>query len=94
MYRVDLPAGIDHVKTRIEELMEREVIEIREDRDGKIRTRDLRPLILSLHAPDTRTLRLHVAAAGDGTVRPEQILDLLGVPREGAAITRESIEIG
>jgi radical SAM-linked protein len=93
-YRVDLSAGIVDLRQRCEQLMQREVIEIQEDHHGKIRIRDLRPLILSLHAPNTGTLRLRVEATGEGTVRPEQILDLLGVPREGSAITRESIEIG
>lgn len=92
-YRVDLSAGIVDLQQRTEQLMQREVIEIQEDHHRKIRIRDLRPLILSLRAPNTRTLRLQVETAGDGTVRPEQILDLLGVPREGSAITRESIEI-
>jgi radical SAM-linked protein len=92
-YRVDLPSAVDDLEDRVRDLLARDSIEAQEVREGRVRIRDLRSLILSADATDAHTLRLHLVAGGEGSVRPEQVLDAMEIPREGAAISRESIEI-
>jgi radical SAM-linked protein len=92
-YRIDLPAPVSDLADRVGTLMDREAVEVQEERAGATHRRDVRSLILSLVAADAQTLRLQVTATGDGTVRPEHVLDLLALPRDGAAISREAIEL-
>lgn len=92
-YRVSLPSPVPHLASQASELLRRDEIPIEEEREGKRRTRDLRPLLLALEAPSETVLRLTVSMTGDGTVRPEQVLDLLGIPLDGVSIARERVEL-
>jgi hypothetical protein len=73
--------------------MAREHMEIEEVRNGATRKRDLRPFLITLELSGGRSLRATLRLAGDGTVRPEQILEHLSVPADGAQFTRESIQL-
>lgn len=92
-YRVSLPADVPDIGSRLAELLTRDALPIEEERDGKIRRRDLRPLILSLEATGPGTVRMVVRLNSDGSTRPEQILNLLSIPMEGVEIVREQIEL-
>jgi radical SAM-linked protein len=92
-YRITLPEEVEDLPVRVACLLERPRLEVEEDRDGTVRTRDLRPLIHDLVAVDDRTLLLTVRLDHEGTARPEQILDLLSLPHDGASIARERIDI-
>jgi radical SAM-linked protein len=91
VYRVDLPTRILDLDQRVQTLLLRPRLDVEEHRDGQIRRRDLRPLLLSLEATGSRALRLTVRMDGDGSMRPEQVLTLMDVPTRGIRITRESI---
>jgi len=92
-YRVSLQNGLPDLPQRIESLLLREMIEIEEDREGKVRRRDIRPLIVTMEAASEAAVRMTVRMTGEGTVRPEHILDLLDIPREGASFAREKIDL-
>jgi radical SAM-linked protein len=92
-YTVELPRPVEDLGQRLAALLEEPSIEIDEERDRTIRRRNIRPLILTLEAESSSVFSLTAAYEG-GTVRPEQILDLLGIPRDGARITRGEITVG
>jgi len=91
-YYVELAKPVGDLRARIYELLDRYSLEIEEERDGTLRKRDLRPAILDLKAVSARAFVL-VAGYDGGTVRPEQILGLMGIDADGARITRQSIEV-
>ena len=91
-YEVELPEPVPDLPGRLQSLLDRTTIEVEEERDRTVRRRNIRPSILDLHADGDQRFLLTAAYDG-GTVRPEQILDLLGLPRDGARITRTGIII-
>lgn len=94
VYRIELPTPAPDLQSRVDELLNRSTLPVEEHREGTVRRRDLRPLLGSLEStPSGDGLRLVVRLDSEGTARPEQILDLLSVPRDGARITRERIEL-
>jgi radical SAM-linked protein len=92
-YRIDLTDQVDDLETRVAGLLGRPAIEIQEERDGTVRARDVRPLILELRARGDRELAAILRLGEEGTVRPEQVLSLLEIPTDGAAFTRESVNL-
>jgi hypothetical protein len=48
-------------------------------------------MILALDALTREALHLEVRMDGEGSVRPEQVLTLMGVPVEAVRVTRERI---
>jgi hypothetical protein len=88
-----LPEAVNDLPDRVAALLARPTLEVEEERDGTRRKRNLRPLIKRLEAPDGRTLLLDVRLDRDGTARPEQVLDLLSILRDGVRIARERIEL-
>jgi radical SAM-linked protein len=91
IYRVALPGPVPHLEERVEQLLGSSSLTIQEEREEGTRTRDLRPLLVSMRAADESTLELEVQFDESGTVRPEQILRLLEIPSDGARITRERL---
>jgi radical SAM-linked protein len=91
VYRVKLPALIDDLPQRVNALPQRRSLDVEEPRDGHIRRRDLRPMILALDALTLQSLHLEVRMDSEGSARPEQVLTLMDVPTEGVRITRERI---
>ncbi len=89
-YLVELAEPLEELPHRLDAILARDTIEVEEDRDGAIRHRDIRPAILSLEADGSSAFAL-IAGYDRGTVRPEQILDLLGISRDGISITRTEI---
>jgi radical SAM-linked protein len=92
-YRVRLADPVDDLAERIAALMARPTIDTEEEHDGSLRRRDLRLFILKLHAGGERELAATIRLGGDGTVRPEQILDLLSIATDGAQFIRERIHL-
>jgi radical SAM-linked protein len=91
-YEVELGEPVPDLSGRLQSLIDRTVIEVEEERDRTVRRRDIRPSIIDLHAEGDQRFQL-TAAYDSGTVRPEQILDLLDLSRDGARITRTEITI-
>jgi radical SAM-linked protein len=92
-YRVELPDERDDLEDRAAEILARERIDVEEVRDGKIRRRDIRSMLLSVEARDRRTLAITTIFEVAGSARPEQILEFLGLPLEGTHISREEIAL-
>ena len=92
-YQVDLRQPVPDLERRIADLLRRPTLPVEEQRQDRIRKRDLRPLIFELVPAGSSVLRLRVRLDAEGTIRPEQILDLLSIPRGGVRITRERIEL-
>lgn len=91
-YEVRLTEPVPDLADRLASLLDRPLIEVEEERDRHTRRRDIRPAILSLDAAGDRCFNL-VASYDGGTVRPEQILDLLGISRDTARIARTEITV-
>lgn len=93
-YRVILEDRVPDLTERIRAVLARSEIPIREERRDGSRERDLRPLLRHLEALSGGDgFRLEVDLAEAGTVRPEQVLDLLEIDRRGATITREGLRL-
>lgn len=92
VYGIDLPAPLADLEDRIANLLSMEQLVIDETHNGKLRRRDVRPLILSLDSVRTDEIVLE-AAIGAGSVRPEQVLALLEIPTDGVRITRRQIKL-
>lgn len=92
-YIIELPHQVEDLPQRLAAILQERSIEVEEERDRTIRRRNIRPLILALEAESPSAFSLTAAYEG-GTVRPEQILDLLEIPRDGARITRREISVG
>lgn len=93
IYRVDLPAPQEDLSSRVRSLLARDTLPVEEHWEGKVRARDMRPLIAELAAPSSQVLRIVARLDGKGSIRPEYLLDALNIPRDGARIIRESITI-
>lgn len=92
-YRVILPSPAEDLPSRIERLLARPAIEIEEERDGKTRKRDIRPLIRGLTASGDGTLSLTVTIGSEGSVRPDEVLRLLDLPLDGTRVVREALHL-
>jgi radical SAM-linked protein len=92
VYRIDLHDDVPDLETRIYQLLQEESLPVTEDRKDGPRKRDLRPLIVQLTPDnDKRSLRAEVRMDTEGSVRPEQLLELLNIELMGVRITRECL---
>jgi radical SAM-linked protein len=91
VYRVDLPDPVPNLLGRVQALLLRSCLDVEEQRDGQIRRRDVRPMILAIETLNSHALRVHIRMDGEGSMRPEQLLVLIDVPTEGIRISRERI---
>lgn len=91
VYRVDLDSPVPDLPLRVAALLARTRLDVEEPRDGHVRRRDLRPMILAITVLGPSSLRLDVRLNGDGSVRPEQLLGLMNIATQGARFTRERI---
>lgn len=95
VYRIELQEQVHDLKNRIEELLRQQTLSVVEHRQGGERTRDIRPFVIGLRpAGDGRTVSAEVRMDTEGSVRPEQLLDLLSIERMGARISRERLVVG
>jgi radical SAM-linked protein len=93
VYRIELPGEVPGLNEQVDALLARDRLEVEEAREKGARVRDLRPFILGLRAPGGCLLRLRTALIEGSSVRPEQVVKLLGLEPEGIVITRERIEV-
>ncbi len=91
VYRLDLPAPVADLSGRVQTLLRSSRLDVEEQRDGQVRRRDLRPMILAFEAVSPQALRLEARMDGEGSIRPEQLLTLMAVATHGVRITRERI---
>jgi radical SAM-linked protein len=92
-YRIELAQDVEGLEARVECLLSETELIVEDERNGRKRMQDVRPLILDLRASDSHTLHLVTEVTGGGSVRPEEILRLLALDPADARITRESIEV-
>jgi radical SAM-linked protein len=85
-YEVTLtePAHESDLKRKIDSVMEFETIP--RERRGKMY--DLRPLIEQMYLPSDGKILMRLAAREGATGRPEEVLDVLGIPFEETRIER------
>ncbi len=89
-YRITLTAVEEPgLSQRIADLLRCERIE--RERRGK--TYDLRPLILALEALDERSLRVRLSLGSEGTARPDELLDAMGLSYDRARCHREALNL-
>ena len=96
-YRLALPADvIDRVADAADELTRAERYPVVRDTQGRRKTIDLRPYVLSVGLDGTELVtRLRVTARG--TARPAEVLDALGigdVAARGAVLRRTRVALG
>jgi radical SAM-linked protein len=87
-YRVDLRDSVPDLGRRVEGLLACQVLEFDDGREGRTRRRDLRPLLLSLRALSPSGLEMSVRLSEGGTIRPEHIVQLLGLSSDGSTVIR------
>lgn len=93
-YRVDLTETVADLPQRIAALLAEPALHVREQRaEWTTRERDVRGFLLQLAGSDGITIRMTAALGPAGTVRPEQLLLFLGINPDGAAITRECLNL-
>jgi radical SAM-linked protein len=93
VYRIRLAEPAEDLPVRIADLMAKDSAEVQEEREGTTRTRDVRRHILGLEALGEQELAATLRLGGEGTIRPEQVLELLSIPVSGAQFTRKSINL-
>lgn len=74
---------------RIADLLSQERIE----RERRGRSYDLRPLVLALEAVDARSFRVRLALGTEGTARPDELMDVLGLSFGHARCHREALNL-
>jgi radical SAM-linked protein len=92
-YRVELAVPVADLPKSVENALALSTIELEEIRGDRVRTRDIRPGILSLRAIGPNRLEMVLRLDSEGSVRPEQVLQALAISAEGARIIRERIEL-
>jgi len=74
-YEARLPEPVEHLRDRVEAFMARPEFPVVRDRKGKRRTLDLKEYLISMDAPDDRTLVFSLALKGEaGSARPQEVL--------------------
>jgi radical SAM-linked protein len=92
-YRIELREPPADLQGRVQSLLDRSEIPVEEERNGKLRTRDVRSLVLALEVIDRQTIRLVTKLTGEGSIRPDEILRQMGLDPRDARLTRESIAL-
>ena len=77
-YRVQLHGAPPDLSRRIEDLMARPQIVVQRGEPGRTRSLDVRPLLLRIEQRDGELLLL-AESRNEGSVRPEEVLALLGL---------------
>ena len=84
-YRVQVRGPVDPeaLSRRLVELMQADHVTYRREREGRVKEFDARPLLvqaeLTEQGPGEAALRLKLRLGVPGTLRPEEVLDLLGL---------------
>jgi radical SAM-linked protein len=92
-YRIEFMEPPADLQARVQSLLDRSQILLEEERNGKLRTRDVRSLVLSLEVVDPQTMRLVTKLTGEGSIRPDEILRQMDLEPRDARVTRESIAL-
>jgi radical SAM-linked protein len=89
-YRIRFEDGIDpaDLRARVEQLLARDRIVQITERRGRKQASDLRPLIFSLEVDENGDLIAHLAAGENGSLRPDVLLEYLGLPDAYVSVHR------
>jgi radical SAM-linked protein len=93
-YLVELPTPMADLEQKVRALRDRTTLEVEEVHHGVVRVRDLHPLLLWISATSPSSIEMLVKLSERGTIRPEQILQLMGISSDGSVIVRVEIELG
>jgi radical SAM-linked protein len=96
-YALDVPEGRrDAARAAAADLLTREHWPYTRHRPDRTVELDLRPFVLAAVLDDAGTLRLHLKVTPDGSARPEEVIEALGLRdllRGGAILARTDIEL-
>src|SRR5579884_3829183 len=92
-YTVHLPAPVPDLTDRVERLLASDIADVEEHRQEGLRRRNVRPLLAELEAVRPTEVRMVVDLSDGSSVRPEQVLQLMGIPTDGICITRDRVDL-
>jgi len=98
-YEVAVPPGLanpEEIKRRIDGLLAADTLPSEYARATKLKSYDLRPLILGLEVattPEATIIRMRLRAEQDRTARADQVLLALGIDASAARIHRVRLEV-
>ena len=80
-YRISFvdPIAKDDLQQRIEDVLQRKSIVVEKVRKRKRSVMDLRPLIIGLRIDETGDLIAHLSVGERGNMRPDQLIEQLGL---------------
>lgn len=89
-YRLHFEDPYDHEKLqrKVDEILNSERIIVEKVRKRKRSVMDLRPLIVNLHIDDNDDLIAHLSVGERGNMRPDQLLEQMGLSEEYISVHR------
>jgi radical SAM-linked protein len=80
-YRIQLDEGVDRekVQSQIDQLLQADTLEQKRERKGKAMTINVRPLLCDLALNDEGDLMAHLIVGDQGNMRPDQVLEAMGL---------------
>jgi radical SAM-linked protein len=89
-YRIQFDDEVDRdlLRQKVATLLAASELATRKDRKGKSIDIDIRPLILDLYVDDAGDLIAHLAVGSQGNLRPDQIIEQLGLAEHYASVHR------
>ncbi len=78
----------DKLQEKINEVLNSDRIIVEKVRKRKRSVMDIRPLIVSLHIDDNNDLIAHLSVGERGNMRPDQLLDKMGLSNEYVSVHR------
>lgn len=89
-YRIRLEEGIDRnmVQEQINKLMQADSLDQQRERKGKTITINVRPLLYNLSLNDEGDLIAHLVVGDQGNMRPDQVLESMGLQDAYVSIHR------
>jgi radical SAM-linked protein len=80
-YRIQLDESVDRekVQAQIDQLLQADTLEQKRERKGKAMTINVRPLLCDLSLNDEGDLMAHLVVGDQGNLRPDQMLESMGL---------------
>jgi len=89
-YRLRFEDGIDknYLQNKVDEILNQDKIIVEKIRKRKRSVVDLRPLIIDLKITDTNDLVAHLSVGDRGNMRPDQLIEQMGLGNEYISVHR------
>jgi radical SAM-linked protein len=95
-YRIQLDEGItrEAIQEQIDAILAADKLEQQRERKGKSNRIDVRPLVYDLHLDERGDLIAHLAAGDQGNLRPDELLETMGLKDYLISIHRFALHLG